>query len=75
MPEYLEEVPLNAFNYITLVSLYLSGRGNVWVRALKPNLEKYIAEELSSKIKILSVAKLYTTISKASIDFCIYINC
>jgi len=54
MPEYLEEVPLDALNYITLVSSYLSGKGNVWVKALEPNLEKYVIEERSNKIKTLS---------------------
>jgi len=54
MPEYLKEVLLDALNHITLVSLYLSGRGNVWVKALEPNLEKYIVENLGNKIKALS---------------------
>jgi len=54
MPEYLEEVLLDALNHITLVSLYLSGKENVWVKALEPNLEKCVAEERSNKIKTLS---------------------
>lgn len=65
MPEHLEEVPLDALDHIASVSSYLSGRGNVWVGASEPNLEKCVAEGLGDEIKTLSqtaVTELYRTL-------------
>ena len=53
IPKYLEEVLLDTLNYIISVFLYLSSRGNIWVKTSKPNLKKCIVEELNNKIKTL----------------------